>query len=333
MRLVPRTVYASFKIVDIVEDSAQCWAGLMGKEEILYRLTTYEVSNWRMITQVGQGFAELGIGTVVRFGNEPLKEKVCPGAEELVLSGDKIVMRREPCWEVPPKGMPFCPRHFNTNYGRYIRYVFGSGKPDPGNPFFKLPALVYMIYYGSSRVKVGTTIVLKGMRRFLEQPSPIASPLVIAPSIVEARKAEIGISRHRSVTQAPKQAERLSNLVSMLRDRMRWAPRGACALHSLKTHVSAVLNQVLKNNKKEFGEPYRLISLMPVGGKVDERIIMAHTVKEANKLLSGMKCSISAAYTGLLILRCGREVIGLPFELVRDRLIEVEDLVPVRQGL
>ena len=332
MRLVPRTVYASFKVVDIVEDSAQCWAGLMGREKIRYRLTTYEVSDWRVITQVQGGFVELGIGTMVKFGGDPLREKVCPGAEELVISGDRIVMRREPCWEVPPKGMPFCPKHFNTNYGRYIRYVFGSGRPDPGNPFFKLPALVYMIYYGSGRLKVGTTIVLKGMRRFLEQPSPIASPLVIAPSIVEARNAEVGISRHRSVTQAPKQTERLSNLVSMLRDRVRWAPRAACALHSLKTHIGVVLKQALSGHATEYGEPYKLISLMPVGEEIGERILMVHSVKEANKLLGSRQCTISAAFTGLLILRCGSESVGLPFELVRDRLIEVEELVPVGQG-
>jgi len=332
LRLVPRTIYASFKIVDIVEGSAQCWAGLLGREEVRYRLTTYEVGEWRAIAQVPQGFSELGIGTVVRFGDTPLKEKVCPGAEELVLSGDRIVMRREPCWEVPPKGMPFCPKHFNTNYGRYIRFVFGSGKPDPGNPFFKLPALVYMIYYGSSRLKVGTTIVLKGMRRFLEQPSPIASPLVIAPSIVEARKAEVGISRHRSVTQAPRQAERLSNLVSMLRDRVRWAPRAACALHSIKTHISVVLKQALSDHATEYGEPYKLISLMPVGEEIGGKILMVHSIKEANRLLGGRQCTISAAYTGLLILRCSSEAVGLPFELVRDRLIEVEELVPVGQG-
>lgn len=332
MRLVPRTVYASFRILDLVEDSAHCWMGLLGKEKVRYRLATYAVSEWRVITQIPQGFSGFGIGTVVRFGDNPLKEKVCPGAEELVLSGDRIVMRRIPCWEVPPKGMPFCPKHFNTDYGRYIRYVFGSGKPDPGNLFFKLPALVYMIYYGSGRMKVGTTIVLKGMRRFLEQPTPIASPILIAPSIVEARKAEVGISKHQSVTQAPRQAERLSNLAGMIRDRVRWAPKAACALHSLKTHITSVLKQVLSAHAVKYEEPYKLISLMPAGDEMGEKILMVHSVKEANRMLGGRRCTISAAYTGVLILRCDNKNVGLPFELVRDRLIEVEELLPVGQG-
>lgn len=325
---MPRTVYASFKAVDIVEGSARCWAGLLGREKVGFRLATYEVSDWRAIVQLPQGLSELGIGTVFRFGDAPLKEKVCPGDQELVLSGDEVLIRREPCWEVPPKGMPFCPKHFNTNYGRYIRYVFGSGRPDRRNPFFKIPALVYMIYYGSSRLKVGTTIVLKGMRRFLEQPSPMILPLVIAPSIVEAREVEVGISRHRSVSQAPRQAERLSNIVSMFKDRLGWASRAACSIHSLKAHVSAVLKQVLGNRLKGFREPYKLVSLMPAGGELSEEPVMMHNVREASKFLGGRRCTLSAAYTGLLLLRCGGEVVGLPFELIRDRLIEVEELVP-----
>jgi len=319
--LVPRTVYASFTITDVVGGTVRCWAGLMGNEEVRYRLVTYVIRDWRMVTQVKQGFAEIGIGTEIRFGSNPLREKICPGAEEIIPSGDKIILRREPCWETPPKGMPFCPRHFNTNYGRYIRYVFGSGKPDPGNPFFKLPAMVYMIYYGANRLKVGTTIVLKGLRRFLEQPSPMAVPLLITRTIIEARKVEIGISKHKAVTQAPRQAERLSNLMAVFRDRPRWAERAACALNSLKDHIMSVTREVLGDRVKRFGEPYRLASFEPVGEEVDENVLMVHTVKEANRLLGNRRCAIAAAYTGLLILRCGG-LIGLPFELVRDRLIE-----------
>ncbi len=310
---------------------------MLPPERVRALLSRYELVKWCILAQSSdEGWICIKEGDSLEFGETPLQNKVCPGNNKLQIKttaeGYEVTLTREPCWEVPNRGGPFCARHFNTYYGRYIRYVYGSKGPEDRNPFFKLPALLYTIYYGrGSPLKVGTTIILKGFRRFLEQPHYLTSILLIGRNIVEVRQLEVELSKKSSMSQAPRVKSRVEGVVSSLRgDVAEGAERFACLLTSqLQEAFSKKGSELLKqlvNLVKQKGIAINEIST-PESYAISESVILG-SVKEANTLLGDKECAVGGLANGFLILKCRDKEVGIPYELIRDRSINLRKYRP-----
>ncbi len=330
--LIVRTVYSDISLEKRDVFSATCRRGLLPPQEIRIIYEKYSVRNTCLYAQVnGEDLQCVKEGATLFFERNPFRDKICPGTVTLELketSGDLFEVRteRKGCLEIPPKGYVFCKKHFNTYYGQYIRFVFGSGKPNPRNPFFKVPAFLYSVYYGGEILKVGTTIVFKGMRRMLEQPILLTSLLYIAENIEEARGMEIFISHSKPFSQAPRSALRISNVFNAIEKDFQVLPRKfACLLNNSlrnlrKTNAPRGIEKIILNIESKG------IPIQSLAGDVDkllQQAIPVENLDQANNVLEGKECLFSGIAKGFVILKCGKELYAVPFELFRDRRVEV----------
>jgi len=333
--IVPRSVKASYVLEGIEEFLAKCARGLLKPREYFGKQTNYSVSDWCILTQSSiTGWACIRGGMKLKFGDNPLRNKICPGTNKLRLniideSSISIELIREPCWERPPKGFYFCRKHFNTYYGQYIRFVFGTAKPNRKTPFFNLPSLLYMVYYGGEAVKVGTTIVLKGFRRFMEQPHLLTSIIYIGNNIEVVRELEIELSRTTPLSQAPRTKTRLSELQEALRrEDEELKSRFLCkAMSYLESAGSKTKLPVVKEMVSEImAKGFYINNIRSEGDELLKNSLMPSSVDEVNRLLGRAACVVNSLSRGLLVMECHGRVISVPYELLRDRIIRVEYL-------
>ncbi len=312
-----------------------CRLGLIRGPEVSMLLLKYAVTRTALKAQV-EGVDDVITveeGSELRFSESPFGPKVCPGSVglEMAISGDNLTylrLWREVCWSIPPKNSALCPKHFNSRYGRYLRFVFGSAPPDPLNPFFKLPAMLYSIYYGSERaaLKVGITLVLKGMRRFLEQPTYLAAPIRLCRNIEEARALEVWFSKaSRRFSQAPSIRSRIASVVERLRagEVTRDAGMFACALLNAVSEAAArrggpaEVTEVLESVRK----CVRIISLQPDTLSLRD-VRVCSDVREAAKMLGGRRARFLGMVSGFLVLDIKTDgKVLIPYEFFRDRLV------------
>ncbi len=331
--IVARTIRASFRIKSVTKNEVKCPQGLLPPVKYVVRHVRYEISDWCILTQhSGKEWECLKEGIEIHFSKEPFREKICPGANHLKIikkETEEIIasLEREPCWETPPEGTVFCPCHFNTPYGRYIRYVFGSAPHDNGNPFFQFPATLYTVYYGEGLVKVGTTIIIKGFRRLLEQPVFLASVIYVGRDIKEVRELEIWLSRNSRMSQAPKTKKRIMNILKSLKnDREKEVSKCACVL----------ANYVSTSTRGEYPSDINLIKeslaskgiwIADIDGGKEEDLLQCSipvSVKELNKSLSEERCEVIGFEKGFLLLECSSSKYAIAYELMRDRKILAE---------
>ncbi len=314
----------------------KCRRGLLPPENYSAFLTNISLRKWEIVTQTTEGiWGTVKKGSELAFVNEPIRERVCPGNNRLTIANEDkniiINLMREPCWNKPKAGV-FCPKHFNTHYGRYIRYVFGSEKEDVENPFFKLPALLYTIYYGNDQLKVGTTIILKGFRRFLEQPYYLTSVIYIGNSISTVRKLEVTLSRAPSVSQAPRVGNRIAGIENALsRKQEESLERFACALVNSLEYINNTALKQPEINDILGGLKSRGIWIYNIRSDYDDLLkdaILIKDLRQANEALSHRTCSIIYLSRGFLMMSCGSSKLALPYEIIRDREIHVEYVKP-----
>ena len=335
MKIVPRTVKASFTLESINGFLTKCPRGLLQPKEYFARQVNYFIKEWCILTQSSKsGWECISESSKLRFSNNPLMSKLCPGANKLKITAltedlRRIELVREPCWETPPKGFYFCKKHFNTYYGQYIRYVFGTAKPNKNNPFFRVPALLYTIFYGGDTLKVGTTVIVKGFRRFMEQPYLLTSVLYIGNNIEIVRKLEVGLSKNTPLSQAPKTRRRIRELKEAL-------SKGIDCVRN--KFICKVMNylEIVKSNPelpevKEIiagiiAEGFHINNIKTYGDDLLINSVIPQTLYDANKLLKNAECVIKSLSRGFLVMDCGRKVISIPYELLRDRLITLEYL-------
>jgi len=334
-KIVPRAIRASFALNDLESRTVECKRGLLQPFTQEVNITKYSVADWCILVQSNANQWEcLKKGDIFTFSESPFKGKLCPGTvhlkiEEIIPDQIMISLDKEACWKELIKGFAFCDKHFNTYYGQYIRYVFGSGRPNLNNPFFRLPAFLYTIYYGDRAIKIGTTIILKGFRRFLEQPSYLTSILYLSNNIVTVRKLEIEISKNCTLSQAPRMSKRTALLIQSIKkgDFYNDVSKYTCTLIN-------ELNLVIKRkNLKEVREflshiQNNKLHINYMTGE-DKFIInskILEKVEEVNKALSGRECAIRSYTKGFLILDCNGQMFSLPYELIRDRLIIAKSL-------
>lgn len=331
--LIVRTVYGDISLEKRDVFSATCRRGLLPPQEVRIIYERYRVRNTCLYAQVnGEELQCVKEGTTLLFERNPFKDKICPGTVTLELKKAsegilEVYMERKGCLEIPPKGYVFCKKHFNTYYGQYIRFVFGSSKPNPRNPFFKVPAFLYSVYYGGEILKVGTTIIFKGMRRMLEQPVLLTSLLYIAENIKEAREMEIFISHSKPFSQAPRTALRISNVFNAIGKDFQILPKKfACLLNNSlrnlrKTNALRGIEKIILNIESKG------IPIQSLAGDVDKLLQQAtpvENISKANNVLEGKECLFSGIAKGFVILKCGKELYAVPFELFRDRRVEVD---------
>lgn len=331
--IVARTVYAGFRIKSVTKSEAGCPQGLLPPVKHVVYHVRYEISDWCILTQHGgKDWECLKEGTEIRFSKEPFKEKICPGANHLKIikrGSEEVIasLEREPCWETPPEGTVFCPRHFNTSYGRYIRYVFGSTPYDNRNPFFQFPAILYTVYYGEGLVKVGTSIIIKGFRRLLEQPVFLASVIYVGKDVREVRELEIWLSRKSRMSQAPKTNKRIMNILKSLKsDRKKEVKRYAC---TLAKYVSASAKGECPNGVNLIKESLasKGIWIVDIDSGKEEDLLQCSipvTIKELNKSLSEQRCTNIGFEKGFILLECDSGKYAIAYELMRDRKILAE---------
>ncbi len=331
--LIVRTAYGDTFLEKRNVFNATCRRGLLPPQEVRIIYEKYRVRNICLYAQVnGEDLHCIKEGTTLFFERNPFRDKICPGTVTLELKEFseglfEVHMERKGCLEIPPKGYVFCKKHFNTYYGQYIRFVFGSGKPNPRNPFFKVPAFLYSVYYGGEVLKVGTTIIFKGMRRMLEQPILLTSLLYIAENIEEAREMEIFISHSKPFSQAPRTVLRISNVFKAIDKDFQVLPdKFACLLNNSlrnlrKTNAPRGIEKIILNIERK-GIPIQ--SLGSGGDKLLQHAIPVENTGKANNFLKEKECVFSSIAKGFVILKCGKELYAVPFELFRDRRVEVD---------
>jgi len=333
---VVRTLNAVFDVSEVTRDVVECRVGLLPPRAVNVIMTTYKVHNTRLLIQLDDprmGWRLIDEGTVIKFnGGRALGPKLCPGAIhlDLVERTDEATvfhMLREGCWEEPPPRVPFCSKHFNTRYGQYVRYVFGSGKPNPSNPFFHLPALLYAVFYGGSRLKVGTTIIIKGLRRFLEQPVYLVALLELCRNIEEARELEVWFSKSsRLFSQAPSMKFRIGDIIrSLMRKDL---AKDMCKF--VRSLILAVTEATSKrgrpsSSKSLADQLWRKLSIINLTCPgLDEELLrsrVAVDVSMADKVLAGRAAEFLGIARGFILL--GTDSAGnfaIPYEVFRDRL-------------
>jgi len=331
--IVPRTVYADINIVAHTRIEAQCPRGLLKPILIPLILETYRATKHCMLSQVNsEELTCLKEGEGIRFFENPLKKKVCPGTVQLKTeqhSADEILINivRRGCLEVPPEGYVFCRKHFNSHYGQYIRYIFSNASVNRNNPFFKMPAFLYFIYYGGNILKVGTTILFKGLRRMLEQPILLFSLFYLARNIEEARHLEINISKSKNFSQAPKTSFRIANMMKNIsQDRTKLMKSFGCLIYKSLTSISTTtLPKALEGIEKKLavrGIPIK--DLVSPHEKFLEESIPLTTVSHATQALQEKKCLFLGISKGLLIFECEKRVYSIPFEIIRDRILNAD---------
>ena len=331
MLLAVRDIDASLLASGIRRYEFSCPAGLFGRFVQRAVLEELRVARLGVLAEVlGGGWVLITRGTRMLFCSEPLRHRVCPGSVDVSVGGEPPVLNlsitREGCSSKPPPNTVFCPRHFNTWYGRYIRFVFGGRVTiDRSNPFFRLPALLYAVYYGSEVIKVGTVISFKGSRRLLEQPGLLYSFILAAPSIAEARRAEIALSSLTGVSQAPSTKERFSYLTRASHRSIEEHLRAfACRLATVLRRARD--RGVLGEELGRWFSQEKPITIMRIEWGADTQGARLLTrSSDVNTALSGSDCVVEGYAHGALLLRCsstGR--IALPYELLRDRALCLE---------
>ncbi len=333
---VVRALNAVFDVGEVVRNDIECRVGLLPPRVVNVVMTTYRVRNTQLLVQLDDprnGWFLIEEGAVIKFNDgEALGPKLCPGAVhlDLIEKTDESVtfhMVREGCWEEPPSRAPFCPKHFNTRYGQYVRYVFGSGKPNPDNPFFHLPALLYAVFYGGDRLKVGTTIIIKGLRRFLEQPVYLVALLKLCRNIGEARELEVWFSKSsRLFSQAPSMKFRIGDIIrSLMRKDL---ARDTCKF--VRSLILAVTEATSRrgrpgSSKSLADRLWRKLSVINVTHPdLEEELLksrVAVDVSMAGKVLAGRAAEFLGIVRGFILL--GVDSAGnfaVPYEVFRDRL-------------
>ncbi len=335
--LVVRAIEASFKLSSMTRLSTSCRLGLIPGPKLNVLLSEYVITRSALKAQVEglEGITTVQAGTRLRFSRNPFGPRVCPGSVHLEMapSGEGLKylrLWREACWSIPPKNAVFCPKHFNSRYGRYIRFVFGSTPPDPLNPFFRLPTLLYSIYYGPgyATLKVGTTLILKGLRRFLEQPTYLAALLRLCRNVEEARALETWLSRSsRRFSQAPSMRSRVAGIAARLcgEDLATEAGRFACALLNAVSEAAA-----RRGGPAEVAEVLagirRCVRVITFSLEALPRPVrMCGSIKDAGELLGGREAvflGIASGFLDLDVEGVGRVLV--PYEFFRDRLVGAE---------
>ncbi|RLG85352.1 MAG: hypothetical protein DRO39_05835 [Thermoprotei archaeon] len=309
-----------------------CFAGLFERFEQRVVFEKLRVEKLRVLAEIlgGGGWAFISRGTRIVFCTEPLRHRVCPGSVELSVSGEPPLLNlsvlRKGCSSKPPPNTVFCPRHFNTDYGNYIRYIFsGRVQVNRSNPFFRLPAFLYTVYYGSELIKIGTVISFKGSRRLLEQPGLLYSFILAAPSIAEARKAEVALSSLPGVSQAPSAKERFSYLTRASHRSIEEHLRAfACRLATVLRRARST--GILKEELKRWFTQDKPLTVMNIDWGMDTpniRILIRSS--DINKILSGDSCVVEGYAHGALLLNCASAgSVAVPYELLRDRVLCLE---------
>ncbi len=341
IELVPRSIRAEFKLTGFKSLSTSCRLGLVGVVKPRVRIIEHLVSNVEVLCQArpcSEGWINLSDGVIIKFGSNVLGPKLCPGSVELRIAAEDEGLRsvnlvREPCWSSPPINTVFCRRHFNTRYGRYVRFVYGTAGPDPTNPFFKLPTLLYFIYYGSGVLKVGTTLIVKGLRRFLEQPTYLALIVKLCRGVLEARKLEVGLSRgSRRLSQAPSMHLRTSEVLHSISkgNDLEDALRFAClAIESVNEAVGrGAVNYDLINS---LSKSLNIIKLKYGSESTDELLrnaLVATRAAEAEELLRSRELIFRGVRHGFTVFedRVNCDKVLIPYNLLRDRLLMAEEL-------
>lgn len=333
---VVRALNAVFNVSEVVRDDIECRVGLLPPRTVNVIMTTYRVRNTRLLTQLDDprnSWCLIEEGTIIRFNEgKALGPKLCPGAVHLDLierTNEAITfhMLREGCWEEPPPRAPFCPKHFNTRYGQYVRYVFGSGKPNPDNPFFHLPALLYAVFYGGDRLKVGTTIIIKGLRRFLEQPVYLVALLKLCRNVEEARELEVWFSKSsRLFSQAPSMKFRIGDIIRSLmgKDLTKDMCRFVRSLILAVTEATSRRGRP-SSSKSLADQLWKKLSVINVAcPDLEEELLrsrVAADVNMADKVLAGRAAEFLGIARGFILLGVnGAGNFAVPYEVFRDRL-------------
>ena len=335
MKIVPRTVRASYILEGVENFGVKCFRGLLPPKRYSAKQFNYAIREWCILTQSSEsGWECIARDTKLKFSNNPLMSKLCPGtikpkvtpvSEGLI----KVELSREPCWESPPKGYYFCRKHFNTYYGQYIRYVFGAVKLNRNNPFLKIPALLYTIFYGEEAIKVGTAILLKGFRRFMEQPHLLTSVLYVGINIEVVRGLEVTLSKNTPMSQAPKVSRRVTEIKDALMKGLKEVRKGfVCRVMS---YLDMMKSEQYLHEIEEIkaGITSKGFSINNIRTGQDELLrdsITPKNLSEANRALKNAECTAISLSRGFLVLDCVKRVVSLPYEFLRDRLISLEYL-------
>ena len=333
---VVRALNAVFNVSEVVRDNIECRVGLLPPRVVNVIMTTYRARNTQLLIQLNDPYNSWCLieeGTIIRFNDgKALGPKLCPGAVhlDLIKRTDETItfhMLREGCWEEPSPRTPFCPKHFNTRYGQYVRYVFGSGKPNPDNPFFHLPALLYAVFYGGDRLKVGTTIIIKGLRRFLEQPVYLIALLKLCRNIEDARELEVWFSKSsRLFSQAPSMKLRIGDIIRSLMRKDLTKDMCRFVRSLILAFTEATSRRGRPGSSKSLADQlWKKLSVINVTRPDLEKELLrsrvAVDVNMADKILAGRAAEFLGIVRGFILLRVnGAGNFAVPYEVFRDRL-------------
>ena len=320
--LAVKGLYVSFRPIQLQMIEIELRRGLLGSIRLRTLIEFIKVNDFRILLYDSQG-NEFTIerGCKLRIRSPMILYRVCGGDAHAVVvrKGDYMDIRldRLHCLRKAVNGL-FCNQHRYSEYAKYLHTVFQEPRSEPAISLAKLPHMIYLLHFGGNLVKVGITNIVKNIRRLAEQPFINAVILAIVPSLLEARRIEIALSRLSPVTDRLRIDERLRRL----RDH-------ASSLNAEIQELAQVLISVVQPKLRSLGIDVDLRKPIPVLSLDEDtrRVYSAFpaVTKASLSSIEGVG-EVLDFVPGALLLSIDGKSLLVPYQYLRDHALNIEIL-------
>lgn len=315
-------IEVSTKVVDIVEHKFTFHTSLFDKQTWGALEQIIEPTSWRLILLNSEGYVDyLTTNHIIKINSPLLRARSCPG-ETLVsitnnIQENIIYIYRSVflCNRVVDNN--FCLMHRESEYSRYLMFIYGLKEFPHGVGLALIPHMVYLLYAGGSNLKVGIANAIKNITRLYEQVFIYSSILVFVENAAIAREVERALSR------------------SGIRDRMSvderidWIKKIEPAV--FKEHLKSftiMFSRHVKPLLKSIGISIRTTEILPVIRFCDrcfKEVKNSNIIYDRETLnnLNGV-AEVEEYCLGGIILNLNNKKFFIPYQLIRDNFIAID---------
>lgn len=317
---IVRGLDVSSRIIDVHTRKVYVQSTLFSRvvQEVVEQIL--EVSNWRLILFDGNSFSEVSTGDVVRLMSPLIVGRRCLG-ENIVSTVNSVeegiiyVYRRViPCVKKPVDG--FCIVHRDSEYGKYLSYVYGLKEFPPDVGLAKIPHMVYLLYVGGSSAKVGIANAIKNLNRLFEQVFLYASVIAFLDDVVKAREVEKFLAAGGLKDRA------------MISERIDWIKRvrGEDLDRVLKSYVNIFIKYVKPLLRSlSIGVESRALPVLRFSDRfftiANSTIVIGS--RKALDVLEGRAEVEEYCLGGIVVNLDGRRFL-IPYQMIRDSALNIE---------
>ncbi|MEM1645037.1 MAG: DUF2797 domain-containing protein [Ignisphaera sp.] len=309
------------RVVDITEHSLTFYSSLFNKHVEVVIEQVIEPVNWDIILLSREGnIVRLTTGDVVKLNKHFLGPKACLG-ETLVsvtkdVREDITYINRTVYLCTHNTDDSFCFSHKNSEYSKYLMFVYGLKEFASGVGLTLIPHMIYLLYTGGSNIKVGIANAIKNLTRIYEQIFIYASIIAFVENAYHARDIEKNLSK-AGIKDRATVVERIQWIKKVEPKTIEEYLRSFITLFARQ--VKPILASInLAENKKFF--PVIRFSNRCLK-EVKESLII-YDVDKLNSL-EGL-AEVKGYCVGGLLLEINSRDVYIPYQLIRDRFINID---------